>query len=329
MEKLDYVKLFEKYLDGNASPSELKVLLDWLQSKGFDDWTKKQWNGADQHLSTLTSEKQSEIFERIKLETIDKEENKENKVSSRRSLYIKIAQIAAVALLLVSFSTLSYWYGNGSVSPLNTVVAVNKGEKANIILPDGTIAWLNSSSKISYGKQFDSKQRKVQIEGEVYFEVKKDATRPFIVETKHLDVEVFGTSFNVNTYDEDHLAKVALIEGSVKVVTSKGEPIMLKPNEVVVYNTDLQIAEVSDKGARKEIDWRYNRLRFEGASLESIVNQLERSYNVEIVIKNKTIANRKFTGTFQQNETIEQIFNIMASNNKFSYSIKGNKIEVY
>lgn len=328
--RAENIKRYNKYLLGQASSNEIELLLAWVLSEDFKSWTEEQWKTSENSSFSFSDKRRQDLFKEIKNKigeshsVVDQHQNR----SIRLRLYTKIAKVAAVILLLVVSSLLTYYLTNVDNSLVETVVYAEKGQRANIVLPDGSRAFLNADSKIAYGKKFNAKERTVKIIGEVYFEVSKDSDRPFIVETDGLNVKVHGTSFNVNTYHEDDI-KVSLIEGSVEVITNNQKRLMLSPDESAVYNIKTNALLVEKGNADYSIEWRFNRFRFTDESLISIMERLERTFNIEVDIKDSVAKNKRFTGDFSKNETIEQILEIMSSNNKFKYRMKGNKVEIY
>lgn len=330
MDQKKYIRLFEKYLANEASRSEIRELIDWLKGEGVDDWMTEEWNHAEADFSVTDLMKKQEIFDRISRE-IDLDNfvnNTSASIQNPRRKFLKIiGKVAVAASLLFATSFLGYKLAQFNETSQDTIVAAGRGQKASVVLPDGSLVWLNSESQIKYGARFTDDQRIVRIEGEAYFEVAKDAERPFIVETPELKVKVHGTTFNVNTYDANSL-KVSLLEGSVEIKPDQGSSQMLRPNEVADYNPKLNKLVVNEGFANEAVDWRYNRIRFKDEDLSSIMHKLERDFNVEITIGNRQLRTRRFTGDFSQNETIEQILDVMSSTGAYSYTIRGNKIKI-
>lgn len=326
-----YIHLFEKYLANEATQSEIKELIDWLKGEYSEKWMSEEWNSADTEFSITEQNKKQEIFNRISRE-IDlnnyiNNNSLTNKQSTRRKFLKTITKVAVAASLLFATSILGYKLAQFNTVNQDTVVAAGRGQKASVVLPDGSLVWLNSESQIKYGAQFADDQRVVSIEGEAYFEVAKDSERPFIVETSSLKVKVHGTSFNVNTYDVNSL-KVSLLEGVVEIQPDHAKPQILQPNEVADYYPKLKKLEVSEGFANESIDWKYNRIRFKDEDLSSIMHKLERDFNVEITIADRQLRTRRFTGDFSQNETIEQILDVMSSTGAYTYTISGNKVRI-
>lgn len=160
---------------------------------------------------------------------------------------------------------------------LYNTMTTPRGRQFEITLPDGTHVWLNAASSIRYPTAFTGTERKVELDGEAYFEVTKNAKQPFIVDArKKSEIEVLGTSFNVSAYANDKSLNTTLITGSVKVngtIINPGQQAQVTDQVRVVNNIDID----------KVIAWQRGFFNFEGASLEEVMKQLERWYDIEVV----------------------------------------------
>ena len=234
MEKTDYIQLFDKFLLKQASAEEIQVLIQWLKSEGsFLDWADEEWNVAASEMDTKL---QRQLFGQIKekISQLDKTclPEKENR---RRKFYLWFARVASVILLLLMTGLSVHYYTMSQMIMPDMIVSVEKGQKANVVLPDGSKVWVNSDSRLSYGSRFNQKERVLSLEGEAYFEVTPDKDRPFIVETDELAVRALGTSFNVKSYEEEKDVSTVLMTGKVEV-TSDYDRLVLNPNERIVFN---------------------------------------------------------------------------------------------
>ena len=210
-------------------------------------------------------------------------------------------------------------------------IAVPNGSKTKLILQDGTKVWLNAGSKIQYDSDFGKKNRLLKLSGEAYLEVAKDENCPFIVDPGEIKVKVLGTCFNVRAYKDNEEIKVALLRGSVEMETNNGDMLRLVPKDIAHFNTQTKETGICHNTGYSQncIGWIDNKFIFNGESFEQITKILERTFNVKINIHRESIKKRCFIGDFVNNETIEQIFKVMSSNEKFTYTIKGNIIDVY
>lgn len=209
-----------------------------------------------------------------------------------------------------------------------TVIAVGKGSQSKTILPDGTEVWLNSATKLEIDRNFGIKDRRIKIEGEAFFNVTHDQQKPFIIKTSSLDVKVHGTSFNLSCYRGED-TRVALVEGSVELISERGESVFLKPHDIVIYGQEGGKFQRSQEILQEEYGWRESKFVFKNRRFVHIVTQLERMFNVEIHVTDQRILNKRFSGDFVNNESISDMMDIMAKVGEFSYQINGREIQVY
>ncbi|PTS97746.1 anti-sigma factor [Pedobacter sp. HMWF019] len=188
----------------------------------------------------------------------------------------------------------------------NTIVIPNGGQY-EVQLPDGTHVWLNAASSLTYPTRFTGHNRKVKLTGEGYFEVAKDKLKPFEVETADQQVQVLGTHFNINAYAEEKIQKTTLLEGSVKVI-SKNNSILIKPSEQVInQNNDLSVKTVNSANA---IAWKNGVFQFDHTELRSLMLDLSRWYNVEVVYEGH-IKKRFFSGTIDKSYTLVEVLKVL------------------
>jgi hypothetical protein len=189
----------------------------------------------------------------------------------------------------------------------NTLYNPRGSKVISLRLNDGTIVWLNSQSSIRYPVAFVGEDRQVEITGEAYFEVAKNLSKKFIVASNGLNIEVLGTHFNVNSYNDNKNIKVTLLEGSVKIIKGGGTYI-LKPGQQAQVANEIQVFN----GANIEsvMAWKNGFFSFSGTSVEELMNIIGRWYNVEIVF-NKSIPNRQFGGQIATSANLSQVVKVL------------------
>ena len=184
-----------------------------------------------------------------------------------------------------------------------------------LTLPDGSVIWLNAESSITYPTAFSGNERKVSITGEVYFEVIKDKSKPFKVTAGDQQIEVLGTHFNINAYqDEDHV-KTSLLEGSVKVNQQ-----ILKPGEA------FQNGKVSKTNVDQDVAWKNGIFNFNNQSLAQVMRQLARWYNLEVVYPNG-VPRKEYGGEMGRNLTLNQVLKGL-ENSGIYFEREGRKLLV-
>jgi len=197
---------------------------------------------------------------------------------------------------------------NGTLA-YNTL-ATTRGEQTQVRLPDGSLVFLNAASSLKYPTSFAGQnKRMVTLTGEGYFEVAKDKSHPFVVESGNQQVEVLGTHFNINSYKDEKLVRTTLIEGSVKVTGANNFSKILKPNQQAV-NTSSGI-EVIDVEAQFFVDWKEGFFMFNNESLESITNRVARWYDVKVVYEDPTLKSKTFIGTISKYENISKVIEVL------------------
>lgn len=208
-----------------------------------------------------------------------------------------------------------------------TLATPRKGQY-QAVLPDGTRVWLNAESKISYPSRFTGADRKVSVEGEVYFEVAKRQGAKFIVQLDGgRQVEVLGTHFNINAYPDFSDVKTTLLEGSVRVVSPDRAQVTLRPNEQATQKRNGNAIRVDRVNAADIVAWKNNKFNFEGLHFEEIMSQIERWYDVEVEYKNE-IPKVEFYGEMGRQNTLLYVLKVF-ENSGIKLQLKGNKLLVY
>lgn len=250
--------------------------------------------------------------------------------SKRRTL----RRIAAVAAIAVPFMFLVYfmaqYFRHDAPQVQLSEVTVPKGSKMKMTLADGTAIWLNSGSTMQYDSNFGVENRTLTLNGEAYLEVARDENLPFVINAGKVEVKVLGTVFNVNAYAENEEITVSLYEGAVQLGTqTEQHKTILKPNETASYDVVTGITTVTAGMNNTASEWIENKIVFNGENMQQVARILERSFDVEIRILDEDLKNTSFVGDFVRNESIDEIFKIMSSSQKFRYTIKDNVIEIY
>lgn len=204
----------------------------------------------------------------------------------------------------------------------NTII-VPRGAEYSLKLSDGTAIKLNSESKLVYPITFDGKKRVVSLEGEGYFKVSKDKHCPFIVKVHDVDVKVLGTTFNINAYKENHKIATTLVEGSVKVSTNS-EDLILKPNhQASVTNGQISCEKVN---VDKYISWVHGIFKFNRCSMENLMTQIERWYDVNVFFVNESAKDNLFHGEIKKYEPIENIIKMIEKVSDVKIRIKDKNL---
>lgn len=214
-------------------------------------------------------------------------------------------------------------------SKMNTISTPNGGEW-QIRLPDGSTVWLNAASSLEYPLNIGlAKNRMVKLKGEAYFEIAKDAARPFVVETEKQKLEVLGTHFNVNSYVDERNTKTTLLEGSVRISDIKDQSAseILKPGEQAILTGDgIKVRTVNTD---ESIAWKNGYFKFNNEKQESIMRKISRWYNVQVEYADPEAKEVRYYGTMSRFEKISQVLQKFEQTGEVRFDLKGNKLIVY
>lgn len=213
----------------------------------------------------------------------------------------------------------------------NNLLKVPYGKTISVRLEDGSTIKLNSGSQLSYPSSFSNEStRQVALQGEGYFEIAKNPLKPFIVKTEETYTRVYGTVFNISSYEDDEAIEVVLVEGSVGVGgqlrLQEDNLMMLKPSQKITNSkSDKNSLTIQDVDVTSYVSWVEGVMSFEEENMSQIIRKLERRFNVSIINENKTLDERHFTGAFDS-EDIESILKVIKTHTNFNYVINGKTI---
>ncbi len=297
-------QLIRKLLTKKISDQELDQLNDWFKQKesSYIKMKNSSWLKIKRNM-WLRIEKQ-----------IVSEYIKEKRILSPG--FKPVTSIAAAIMLLLTgyyfcSDSCSLFIGRNILS--DYTISTGTGEMKDFYLPDSTYICLNAHSSLSYSKQFNSKKRKVKLDGEAYFKVKRDTTRPFEIFTNRSITRVLGTSFSIHSYPNESY-RVGVITGKVEVKLPKivnADAYYLLPGDQLVCNTDNAAKEITHSNDTKEFTlWKNNVLYFDSTPLSEVVQTLERKYGKQFVFRDPAISQRAFKGTFKETD-LDDILYIM------------------
>jgi Fe2+-dicitrate sensor, membrane component len=320
------------YLAGEISRGNMDILNQWIgesdENRNHFDLLRNIWTNASSGSSSEFDA--DEAYQRFKIR-ID-EYKKQNKVGRRFVINPFLRGVAATVALFLIGSLAYYFVVSGNKSAKSFAITVPYGSKTKVTLPDQSVVWVNAGSTLSYSDDFGHKTRRVELDGEAYFEVTKNKKIPFIVQGKDLSVRVHGTKFDVKSYREDPTVDVTLLEGSVSLTKAQDisdKSLLMKPGERATFSKSGKRITIADVDATNSNAWTRGALIFEEEKFGQIIKRLEREYNVEINVQNRGLLEREFYGDFRRAQSIIEILDIMTENNKFHYTMKENKITVF
>ncbi|EDM37747.1 putative anti-sigma factor [Pedobacter sp. BAL39] len=209
-------------------------------------------------------------------------------------------------------------------------IVTPKGGQYRVILPDGTKAWLNAASSLSYPLKFKSGERRVRMTGEVYFEVAKvilpgsGIRVPFYVDTEKQQVQVLGTHFNVSAYQDEPVVKTTLLEGSVKVLSRNGHSAMLRPGQLAVLAGKI---EVKKADMEQEMAWKNGDFIFRGETLESALRRVSRWYDVQVDCPEQ-LGKLRLNGMISRNQPLSTIIDMIQLTKLAKITVKERRLIV-
>lgn len=316
-------RLLVKYLVEELSSEELEELMTW---KNHSEENERIFNSliklriSHRFLIYNTPEKTEDALKKVNRK-IDLK-----KPAQRLSAFFKYA---AIFILLTTLSYGGWRYLKQPESYLS--IMVRDGEEIKkITLNDGTIVWLNKGASLRIPDSFSARNRRIFVDGEVYFDVKRNPEAPFLVETEQLNVKVLGTSFNLNTGINGEMIETILVTGKVTLQSknnnfflemSPGEKVSFSPgkNEYVVETVDVNICTA----------WHLGQLKFESVTLREIANKLSILYDVNVNLESKKLAERKFRCVINRDEGLQDILNHLEYIAPIYYKIEGKEVFIY
>ena len=306
----DYIVLLDRFLKGGTSPEEEKDLLDWFRKTAPEEtlyaYYRSYWDNA--HGKSIPVDVQGRMFHQIKLRMKEMEQKRKN-IRKLRLWWVSTA--AAVVALCVSIGiSVHYFRQVNQMSQQTFVVSAEKGQRSNVVLPDGTKVWLNSDTEIKYSGEYGKKDRQISLSGEAYFEVAKDPKHRFIVQAGEMQVEALGTAFNVKAYEEDDELTASLFEGKVKTSVAV-KVLFLDPDQSASYNREKHSFVKVNGNTNYDRMWRNQELVFRGGSLEEVAIMLDRLYNVKVEFQTDDIKHYRFSGVIKNN-SLENVFELIS-----------------
>lgn len=321
METVDKDKMEEilpRYCSGEATVEECLMVEEWMRQSDENYRIVKQMYDIDQMVSTMRME--SKVNVEKALATVCGRMTQKSKVNMF-TLLQRVAAILFIPLLIV--------WGIEHFTPKTELaqmieVKTNPGMTTTVDLPDGSKVFLNSESSLIYPSFFSGDTRNVQLKGEAFFEVRKEPEHGFIVSTpNHTQIEVLGTTFNVEAFERDSFISTTLIEGKVRFAYQKNRQpaaVVMKPGQKLLYNTTSSQIKLIQTNGEAEIAWKDGKIVFQATLLPDALRMLEKRFNVTFILSNNSLRDEAFNGTFtnQRLERILQIFKI-SSNIKWRY----------
>ena len=326
-------ELINKFLEGDLNKRQAEELLNWVneseENKDYFTYKKNIWVATTKHKgSYLETEKELKRNKRIR--------KKAYKIKTN-SFYVFFQKAAAI--LIIPIIGIAMYYGITVEEKQIVITKMIKakttykemstpiGVRAKLVLPDSSVVWLNSESKLIYPDSFDGGKREVSLFGEAYFDIKENKNKRFIVNSRDVKVRVYGTCFNINAYSEQAIT-TTLVSGSVKMSYKSSKEVDLTPGYNGIYKYKSNTLLTKKVNTDYYTAWKDGVIIFRDTPMNEVITILEKWFGVTIKVKNQDIEQYRFTARLK-NKTLEQILTLLTKSSPMGYSITKNKVVLY
>jgi transmembrane sensor len=347
-----FIQLLARKISGEATPDELSELSENMEKRPdavyYTALFEEIWESNDR----INELEIDEIYRRHRDRFADELADDQRKLPKVYKMKKNWLAVMVAASILIIFSVYLF-LDPVATTPVNTIqIVAGKGIRKKLTLPDGTLVWLNSGSKLDYDAGIKDQQfRVVRLSGEAFFDVKHIENSSFLIHTNKISVRVLGTAFNVKDYPDDQISETTLLKGSIELSVNNRpqQKIILKPSEkfalvtsavprhkqqkdlpgkVTLIIENISPVMIADKKYIEETSWKEDKLVFENESLEELIPKFERWFNVTIHAENQKVNQYRFTGIFL-NENIEQALTALKLTKSFNYKLTKNEVKIY
>ncbi len=309
--------LYHRYLRGELSEDELASFKEDVNNASDDElWQMMEEEASRTGKSCMGDDERGKILSNIYAKI------------KRRASFARFLRYAAAILALAIPVSIYLWYHQSSLDKTRPMaeVTVAPGNKASMVLPDGTKVEMNSGTVMHYAVEAHGRREVIIKTGEAYFDVAKDRSHPFRVAVGDMHIEVLGTTFNVNAYGPQ--VSTSLFTGSIKLTTPHlRDAYTLKPGEKSIYEAASHKISIKENDRDEDLGWKNGYLVFNSMPLQEVLAKIERWYGVKIKLENPEFAGDKLTGSFH-NETLESVLNSLSMQYKFNYKTQKDLIIV-
>ena len=294
-------ELLMKYIKGETTPEEREKVVRWLDED-------------PEHMHQYRSLRK--LYDISLWSPIEETRQEEKQTRTLKPVWIEFLKVAAV-ILITFLGTKAFFDWKEDPVKMQTVI-VPAGQRAELLLADGTKVWLNSRSKLKFPDRFQKDARNVELDGEGYFEVTHKEEAPFTVHTSRYDVKVLGTEFNVKAYNSKNQFETSLLKGCVEVSdANKSQIVRLRPDEKVISDgSQLIRSAISDKNYFR---WKEGLLCLDDESIGGLIDKLELYYDVKIIVQQASLMKYHYSGKFRISDGVEHVLKVLQLKHKFTY----------
>lgn len=324
-------EMLTRFLAGGCSPDEEKSIRNWLELSDENKRTFKVLEKVWKHTpADVIYQDTEEAWQRFVNRTGLFSKVEKNKRSNWKINKVFIRYAAAILIILLPFLVFSDIFNSGNQQILFKELFVRKGNRQSIILPDGTKITLDAGSVLKYPEEFLDDKREVILEGEAFFEVESNPKKPFVVRANQGEIKVLGTKFNVRSWKETKKVILTVSEGKVhfKNPNIEDEGVVLKQGESSTISGDENPEKPYRVDVNKYLAWMKNEIYFENTPLQEVISQLERWYDVTVILKNESAKNDTLTINIR-NKSHKENFDFLALVTGYDVSYQGKVITLY
>ena len=331
-ESTDHIEnLICKSVSGNCTPEENQKVEIWKAASKSNlalyNQTLKAWKQSN--LSLTESEIQEDKLA-IQYE-INKQLQQRIQKSNRRIFLYKLVAIFALPIaLVISWYIIQNPQNNVQENQICEITSP-KGNVSKCVLPDGTEVWINTGSTITYNtNNFNQEIREVKLDGEAYFQVSGNKQKPFSVATKFGNINVTGTEFNVKSYSDSYRLETVLAEGSIELQINSNisQVVKIEPGERAVYKSRKNILNITKVDAEMFSSWRNGEIIFKDATLNDLIQELERIYDIQFLLDNEKIGEFRFRGMFSYNTNLIDALEKIKKTAQLDYYIENKEVRL-
>lgn len=324
--EIDISKLIARILTKSANNEEKKQLHEWLDksennriafNKIFAYWSLENKTDVDDgHMKSVFGR----LMYRIKMQ--------QSRKTSFRYPNVAYWKIAAVLFFVVSIAASILLLTNNVPTQSEFAVSTSSGQRSQAILPDGTKVWLNASTNLVMDAGFGGSERNVHLDGEAYFEVAHDKTKPFQVDIHGTIVKVLGTTFNIRGYSDEEIITTSLLNGSVVIVGSnnKGQ-YKLMPGQSATYNKADNTLKIQNENGTEISGWRNGVVVLNSVPFNKLMQRLERQYDVKIEYEPKDFYDTHYSGKLD-NLRLDQVFDFISYSIPITYTMENKNVTI-
>lgn len=319
----DYIQpLITAFLSGNATDGERRELEEWVKQSPDNNRYFQEIRNVWQAMNPAFNPSEINVFEAEKNILANIAATERNVVRVVLLYWQRIAAIIVIPLLVLC----TYFYLNKNSSQYNAIeyqeVKSPHGTFSEVCLPDGTHVWLNGGSSLRYPLVFRKGEREVFLKGEGYFEVEADKENPFVVETGRITLRATGTAFNIEAYNNDSITAVTMVKGKVDVAFGNSSPVAMIPGERASFNNLTKQCLIAKTDPYKWYAWKDGLMIFRDDPLSYVFKRLGQTFNVNIDLRDTTLANAPYRATFEY-ESLDEILRLLRMSAPLSF--KQNK----